>query len=224
MKRLSVYVSLLVILGLSAYAEADRTLARALTDDDVREGALAVTPELYHGNFTDVLSSGATPLFEEALAAEGDVTEPEGNVSRARLNFVPFLDPATGKRGYYMRVSVSSAEGAPLFEHESIVRDDSCDCLPAGSPAAGDSPPAMRIATQSFASEVAKLVKWIKAKNWASVKNWISAQVGKGMAKGLLADIVKTAFEKAGYRCPNLAWWVPAKFYIYLATCARRAY
>jgi hypothetical protein len=225
MKRLSVYVSLLVILSLSAYAQVDRTLARALTEDYVREGATAVTPELYQGNFTAVLSAGATPLYEEALAIDGDVTDPEGNVSHASVNFVPFLNAATGKRGYYMRVRVSSLEGAPLAEHESIVHDDSCDCLAAESEVAGDSPPALKIAAQSFASDVAKVVKWIKAKEWASVNKWIAGQIAKGIARGVLAEILRVAFEKTGHRCPKLSkMLLPGKFYIYLATCYRTAY
>lgn len=123
-----------------------------------------------------------------------------------------------------MRVSVTAIDGTAMFEHEYTVHDVDCHCAEVDPQIRNGSPPKWDVETQSFSSDVAKLVKWVKAGQWASVKSWITGQLAKGVAKAVIANTVKAAFEKAGYWCPNLPWYIPGKFYIYLATCAKRAY
>ena len=179
----------------------------------------AASVEQPTGKFSEILASGVTPLLDEALETESEVTDPEGNAAKARMTFVPFVTPDTGKRGYSMRVSVSSLDGVPLFDHEYTVYNEGYDFLEApiqsGSPAI--------LTPKSLASDVAKVASWIRAKKWSSVQSWIVAQGRKGVAKGVIGQVVKLAFEKAGYWCPNLPWWIPNKFYVYLLTCARVA-
>lgn len=179
----------------------------------------ATSVEQHTGAFSGVLASGVTPLLDEALETEGEVTDPEGNATKARMTFVPFVVPDTGKRGYFMRVSVSSIDGEPLFDHEYTVYNDEYDFLEA--PIQSDSPATLK--SLSLASDVAKVAGWIRTKKWSSVQSWITTQVRKGVAKALIGQVVKLAFQKAGYWCPDLPWWIPQKFYIYLLTCARVA-
>lgn len=226
MKHVRMYLTLVVLLSWTAYGQEGRLRAADLQEHGVyREGAMAIAPELDRGTFADVLASGVTPVYDEAVVGDGPVDDPAGNVAKSHVAFVPFVNMMTGKRGYYMRVSVTATDGTPMLEHEYTVHDVDCHCAEVDPQINTGSPPKLEVETQLLSlSDVTKLVKWIKARQWASVKSWITGQLTKGVSKALIANTVKAAFEKAGYWCPNLPWYVPGKFYIYLATCAKRAY
>jgi hypothetical protein len=225
MKLTSVIFSLLWALAFTAYGQQEDPLRfDAFREGVVREDPSTVMSELHRVTFADVLASGVTPLYSEALTAEDEIADPSGTLTNAHMTFVPFVNPATAKRGYYIHVAVSSIDGVPLFEHEFTVRDLKCNCMLSDAPVMNGSPPeALKFEAQSISSDAKKILSWINAKNWTAIKNWISAEGKRGVARAIINATIKKAFELAGYKCPDLPWYIPAKFLVYMLSCYRVA-
>lgn len=203
-------------------AQEDRAVRELFREDIVHEGFSAISPDLYAGTFGDLVATGVTPLLHEGIKAEGEVTDPEGQVHHSRMTLIPFVNNGTGKRGYFIRVSVSSLDGSPLADHEYTVHDEDCNCLSLDpfAPASSASVPKIE-AQAAVLPALAQLARWILARSWPLVVRWINQQIAIGTQMAAIKATIKEAMQNAGYRCKDVPWYIPANFYIYLATCKR---
>lgn len=221
-KRIAITIFLLTLTTFGSAQGSQRFMNEY--DGILREGAAVMTPDLMRGKFQDVLATGVIPIIGEAIETEDEVEDPAGNSAISHVIVIPFIDPATAKRGYFMSVSVRSLEGARLFDEDTTVFDRECTCLSDNlEQATAGQPPGWRVESQSLLSDAKQLRDWIKARNWSAINNWVAKQIKKGIAKATITYVVKKAFEYLGYTCPSLNWKVPFKAQIYMATCWKYA-
>jgi hypothetical protein len=218
MKHASIYFSLLFVFAFTAFAADGPKSVEGVLD-----GPSAVSSELQGTAFANLLADGAMPLFDESFMAASEVTSPDGTAANARMTFVPLVNSSTGQRGYYMKVSVTTPEGVPLFDHQYTVHELQCNCMGAIPSSMNGSPP-LKIKALAGWSDASSVLSWVKSRNWNAIRSWASSQLAKRVTLAVIADIVRWAFVSNGYWCPDLAWWVPYKYLVYLTTCARRAY
>lgn len=225
MNRFPVYIILIFMAAGSVLGQGSHRGLERLHDADVVEGAAAITAELYDGMFLKVVAEGSTPIFDEAMMTTGEVVDDNGNPAIAQFRIVPFVNSASGKRGYFTRLSLRSMDGALLSVEESIVYDSACACSSndirnTSSEAQGR----FEAEGLSLSSDLQKVISWIRAGKISSLRSWLSAQAAKGVASSILANLVKMAFEKTGHYCPKLKPGVPKPYLVYLVTCYKVAY
>lgn len=157
---------------------------------------------------------------EEIFGAEikGDA-ENSSSIS-GKLIIIPFTNP----NGEHAVIIASTSEGAGAVEDTVFYTTGKMEpcggCFESAAAGAGKSITAKAAISWS---DVEQLFQFIRAADFRSVFSWITSKLRLN-PDWILAPMVRSAYERAGYYCPSPPPFFPFKSLWYFSTCARKVY
>lgn len=162
---------------------------------------------------------------EESFAAEQTSDSGNGQTLTGRIIVKPFINDS-GEVATIIAFSseLQNGEAAEESVFYTTGKFGCTDCTDENQLFRRESNPAGAATTAAISSsDVEQLIQLIRIGNYSGIFNWIKGHFSLS-PDAVLAPIVRYAYERNGYFCPNAPLYFPVKTWWYFATCARRVY